>query len=284
MRIDANISLRPKGTEELNTKVEVKNMNSIRHVGDAIAFEIERQAAALCAGEAIVLHTRLWDPEKRLTVPMRGKFEGPCIPDPTVPPIVVSEAWKNELFARLPEMPARKAERFKAQYGLTADEAQLMSAERDLAEYFEALVGEKIAPRTATHWLATQLLPALKERGQGLAETTVTPGRLAALLAMLEKEEINANAAKAVLARLFESDQEPAAIVAAEGFRQVSDSGELVRIVEQVLAANPAAIDDYRNGIAKAIGFLIGQVMQASQGKANPKRVREILAEKLGAT
>jgi aspartyl-tRNA(Asn)/glutamyl-tRNA(Gln) amidotransferase subunit B len=281
MRVDANISLRPPGTDELNTKVEVKNMNSIRHVGDAIAYEIERQAAALAAGEAIVLHTRLWDPEKRLTVPMRGKFEGPCIPDSTVPPIVVSEALKEALLARLPEMPAKKAERFTAQYGLTADEAQMMSAERDLAEYFEALVGERIAPRTAAHWLATQLLPALKERSQGLAESPVTPARLAALLAMLEKEEINANAARAVLMRLFDADRDPAAIVAAEGFRQVSDSGELAKIVAGVLAANPTAVEDYRNGVAKAIGFLIGQVMQASKGKANPKLVRELLTGKL---
>jgi aspartyl-tRNA(Asn)/glutamyl-tRNA(Gln) amidotransferase subunit B len=215
---------------------------------------------------------------------MRGKFEGPCIPDPTVPPIIVSEAWKNELLAGLPEMPARKAERFKEQYGLTADEAQLMSAERDLAEYFEAVVGQKIAPRTATHWLATQLLPALKERNQTLAETPVAPGRLASLLAMLEKEEINANAARAVLVRLFDSDRDPAAIVEEAGFRQVSDSGELTGIVERVLAANSSAMDDYRNGVAKAIGFLIGQVMQASKGKANPKLVREILTAKLEAS
>lgn len=281
MRIDANISLRPKSTDQLNTKVEVKNMNSLRHLGDAIAYEIERQTAALGTGEAIVLHTRLWDPEKRLTLPMRGKFEGPCIPDPTVPPIVVGEAWINELFARLPEMPARKAKRFQAQYALSADEALLMSAERDLAEYFEAVVARKIAPRTATHWLATQLLPALKERNQGLAETPVTPGRLAALLAMLEKEEINANAAKAVLARLFESDQDPAGIVAEAGYRQVSDSGELAGIVEQVLSANPSAIDDYHRGIGKALGFLIGQAMQASKGKANPKLLREILTAQL---
>ena len=284
MRIDANISLRPKGTDQLNTKVEVKNMNSIRHVGDAVAYEIERQGAALAAGEAIVLHTRLWDPEKSLTVPMRGKFEGPCIPDPTVPPIVVSDAWKEELLARLPEMPARKAERFKAQYGLTADEALFMSAERDHAEYFEALVGLKITPRTAAHWLSTQLLPALKERSQSPAETPVTPARLAALLAILEREEINANAARAVLVRLFESDRDPAVIVAEEGFQQVSDSDELAEIVQQVLAANPAAVEDYRNGAAKAVGFLIGQVMQASKGKANPKRVREILTAKLEAT
>ena len=283
MRVDANISLRPKGTDQLNTKVEVKNMNSIRHVGDAVAHEIERQGAALAAGEAIVLHTRLWDPEKRVTLPMRGKFEGPCVPDPTVPPIVIDKSWREALVARLPEMPAKKAERFKAEYGLTADEAVFMSVERDQAEYFEALVGLQVSPRTAAHWLATQLLPALRERGQSPAETPVTPARLAALLAMLEREEINANAARTVLARLFDSEKDPATIVAEEGFRQVSDGDELEGIVRQVLAAHPAAVADYHGGAAKAVGFLIGQVMQASKGKANPKRVREILTAALAA-
>ncbi|MCE5264070.1 MAG: hypothetical protein LLG97_11110 [Deltaproteobacteria bacterium] len=141
----------------------------------------------------------------------------------------------------------------------------------------------KISPRTAAHWLSTQLLPALRERGQSPARTSVTPGRLAALLALLEREEINANAAHAVLGRLFDSDRDPEAIVAEEGFRQVSDGGELAEIVEQVLAANPAAVQDYRSGAAKAAGFLIGRVMQTSGGKANPKRVRQILTARLEA-
>lgn len=281
LRIDANISLRPAGTDRLNTKVEVKNMNSIRHVGDAIAHEIERQGAALAAGETIMLHTRLWNPEKRLTVPMRQKFEGPCIPDPTVPRILIGEALRNELQARLPEMPAAKIERFKADYGLTADEAAFMSSERDLAEFFEALVELKITPRTAAHWLSTQLLPALREHGKGLAETPVTPPRLAALLAMLEREEVNANSARTVLALLFQSNRDPATIVAEEGFLQVSESGELDEIVTKVLDENPSAVQDYRNGATKAVGFLVGRVMRASHGKANPKMVQKILVEKL---
>lgn len=281
MRVDANISLRPRGTDQLNTKVEVKNMNSIRHLGDAIAYEINRQTASLAAGEPIVLHTRLWDPEKRVTVSMRGKFEGPCIPDPTVPQIVVHEAWKNELLAKLPEMPGRKAERFGQQYGLTREEALAMSAERDVSEYFEAVVKRRVAARAATHWIATQLLPAMRERNQTLSDTTVTPGRFAGLLTLLERDAINANAARDVLARLFESEQTPEAIVEQHGYGQVSDTGELEAIVDQVLAANPAAVNDYRNGAAKAMGFLVGQAMQASKGKANPKLIREILAGKL---
>jgi aspartyl-tRNA(Asn)/glutamyl-tRNA(Gln) amidotransferase subunit B len=281
MRVDANISLRPQGTDQLNTKVEVKNMNSIRHLGDAIAYEINRQTASLAAGDPIVLHTRLWDPEKRVTVAMRGKFEGPCIPDPTVPQIVIGEDWKNETAAKLPETPGRKADRFGEQYGLTREEALAMSAERDLSEYFESVVLQRISPRTATHWIASQLLPALRERHQNVTDTPVTPERFAGLLSLLESDAIHANAARDVLARLFESDQPPEAIVERYGYRQVSDVGRLEGIVDEVLAANPAAVNDYRNGVAKAMGFLVGQAMQASKGKANPKRIREILAGKL---
>ncbi|MDD5100489.1 MAG: Asp-tRNA(Asn)/Glu-tRNA(Gln) amidotransferase subunit GatB [Syntrophales bacterium] len=281
MRMDANISLRPKGTDQLNTKVEVKNMNSIRHVGDAIGHEISRQAAELAKGEPIVLHTRLWDPVKNETVAMRGKFEGPCVPDPAVPPIVLTEAWRNEMQMKLPEMPSVKAERFVGQYRLTREEALMMSAERDLSEYFEAVVQQNVSPRTAAHWIATQLLPAMRERDQGFADMPIPPMRLAGLLAMLEKDEINANATRDVLARLFETEQSPDQIIERYGFRQVSDTNALAALVESVLEANPSAVNDYRNGIAKAAGFLIGQAMQASKGKANPKRIKEILTNKL---
>lgn len=281
MRVDANISLRPRGSDQLNTKVEVKNMNSIRHLGDAITYEISRQTESLQTGEAIVLHTRLWNPEKRLTEPMRGKFEGPCVPDPSVPHLLATEAWIRQMQARLPEMPGCKAERFRTQYGLTRDEALMMSAEKDLSEYFEAVVNHGIPPRTATHWLTTQFLPALKERNQGFFDTRVSPDRVAGLLAMLEKDEINANAAREVLGYLFESDQSLTAIVDQYGFRQVSNTDQLLKIVEEVLTANPSAVNDYRNGNAKAIGFLIGQAMQASKGKGNPKLIRELITKKL---
>lgn len=282
MRVDANISLRPAGSNEMNTKVEVKNMNSIRHLGDAIAHEIQRQTAALRAGETIVLHTRLWDPEKKMTTYMRGKFEGPCVPDPSVPAINLSEAWIGGMTSHLPEMPGMKMERFIGHHGLSRDEAIQMSSEREWSEYFEAVIREGTAPRLASHWIATQLLPLVRERRRGIAEIPVTPSRLAGLLAMLAKDEINANSAKIVLGRLFESDDPPETIVEASGFRQVSDRGELDRLVEQVLEENPSAAADFRNGQSKAIGFLVGKIMQASQGKANPKMAKEILVKRLG--
>jgi len=283
MRVDANISVRPRGTSQMNTKVEVKNMNSVRHVGDAIAHEISRQSAAVQAGEAVTLHTRLWDPDKKVTVPMRGKFEGPCVPDPAVPAIELSPEWIETLRLRLPEMPAARAERFVSQHGLTGEEASFLSSDPELAAFFEALTAEGIAPRTAMHWLTTQLLPAVRERRQELGASPVTPARFASLLKMLSRDEINANAAREVLGHLFDTGESPEAVVQARGFRQVSDPGALDALIDKVLDRNPAAVADFRGGQGKALGFLIGQVMQASGGKANPKILRELLAGKLGA-
>lgn len=283
MRVDANISLRPKGTDQLNTKVEVKNMNSIRHLGDAIEYEIKRQAESLKTGEPIILHTRLWDPEKRVTTAMRGKFEGPCVPDPSVPRIVVSQAWRDGLVQKLPEMPGAKADRFCREYGLTREEASMISAERYLSEYFETVVRAKVGARTAAHWISAQLLPALKDRNETLSETSVTAERFAALLRHLEKNEINAKAAKEVMDRLFTSRKSPDEIITENNFRQVSDTGQIEPIVDQVLAANASAVDDYRNGADKALGFLMGKAMQASKGKGNPKLMKEVLERKLKA-
>lgn len=281
LRADANVSLRPRGSEELRTKVEVKNMNSIRHVGDAIAHEIGRQAERLRAGESIVLHTRLWDPVKAVTTPMRGKFSGPCVPDPSVPEIVIREEWLAEMRARLPEMPAHKRERFVREHGLTLDEATLMSAERETAEYFEATLRAGAAPRAAAQTMATQLLPALKDHGQSPADTPVTPPRLAELLALAERGEINANAAKEVLARLFEDERAPADIVEEHGYRQLTDTAQLDALIDKVLAENPAAARDFRSGRTQALGFLVGQAMRASKGTADPKLLRQLLDRKL---
>jgi aspartyl-tRNA(Asn)/glutamyl-tRNA(Gln) amidotransferase subunit B len=281
MRVDANISIRTKGSAQLNTKVEVKNMNSVRHVGDAIAFEIGRQTADVLAGEEVVLHTRLWNPDKKITVPMRAKFEGPCVPDPTVPVIELSDAWIERMRSRLPEMPSVKAERFVLLYGLTEKDALLVCSEPETADYFEALLMRQIVPRTAVHWLMTQLVPAVRERRLKLETSAVTPERLAALLNMLSRDEVNANAARDVLMRMFESDETPEVIVNGLGARQVSDHNTLGVMIDDVLESHPAAVADVRNGQQKAIGYLIGKVMQASDGRANPKLIRELIAGRL---
>jgi aspartyl-tRNA(Asn)/glutamyl-tRNA(Gln) amidotransferase subunit B len=199
-----------------------------------------------------------------------------------VPAIELSPEWIEKMRSRLPEMPAARADRFVKQHGLTAEEARFLSSDLEVAGYFEALIGQGIAPRTAMHWLTTQLLPTVKERQQELSSSPVTPARFAALLKMLSQDEINANAAREVLVHLFDSDETPEAIVTTRGFRQLSDHAALDSLIDQVLAAQPAAVADVRKGQGKAMGFLVGQVMQASGGKANPKVIRELLARKLG--
>jgi aspartyl-tRNA(Asn)/glutamyl-tRNA(Gln) amidotransferase subunit B len=281
MRCDANISIRPEGSDQLNTKVEVKNMNSIHHVGDAIAYEIKRQVDAVNNNEPIVLHTRLWDPEKHVTTAMRAKFEGPCIPDPSVPLIVLTEPWLDKMKSLLPEMPSQKVKRFVSDFSLIHDEAVLMSSERRLSEFFESVVTFGAPPRMAASWIATQLLPALKTRDQTLADTPVTPERFAGLIRMIEKNEINSNSAKSVLEKLFEIDKTPEEIVEQFGFRQVSDTSELAKIVDQILSDNVSAVDNYKNGNKKSMGFLVGQAMKVSRGKANPKMVQEIIKAQL---
>ncbi len=281
MRVDANVSVRPRGSDVLNAKVEIKNMNSIRHVGDAIAYEIQRQEACTGDGEVIVTHTRLWDPDARVTSPMRGKFEGPCVPDPSVPPVVMTEDRLQEMIRNMPEMPAAKAERFTSLHGLTREEALQMSSERDVAQYFEAALKHGAPSRLAAQWTATQLIPLLKDREELLENTTLDPKRFAALLLMLEKEEINANAGKEVLRKLLESEASPAEIVDQGGYRQVSRSSELEALVDRVIAENPSAVENFRKGASKAMGFLMGQAMQASGGKANPRMLKELMAKKI---
>lgn len=281
LRVDANISLRPRGTDELNTKVEVKNMNSIRHVGDAIAYEITRQTNCLEKGEPILLHTRLWDPEKRVTSPMRGKFSGPCIPDPSVPKIVVSNDWLKEMQGRLPEMPGQKKKRFLREYGLTPEEASNMSFERDLSEFFEAVVKQDIPPRKVAGWMTTYLVPALRDRNQTIRETLLTAERFTRLLSMLEKDIINAHAAKEVMLQLLSSEETPEEIVEKGGFHQVSDTTELEAFIDRIIAEHPSAVEDFRKGNTKVMGFLMGLAMKASQGKANPKLLKEILTKRL---
>jgi len=281
LRVDANISLRPEGTDELNTKVEVKNMNSIRNVGDAISYEIIRQTGCLEKGEPIVLHTRLWDPEKRVTAPMRGKFSGPCVPDPSVPRIVVTPDWLKAMQGRLPEMPGQKTERFSREYGLAPEEASNMSLERDLSEFFEAVVKQGLQPRKTAIWMTTHLFPALRDRNQTIGETFLTAERFARLLSMLEKDLINAHAAKEVLIQLLSSKETLEEIVEKGRFRQVSDTAELEACIDRILAAHPSDVEDFRKGNAKVMGFLMGLAMRACQGKANPKLLKEILAKRL---
>ncbi|MFO7884426.1 MAG: Asp-tRNA(Asn)/Glu-tRNA(Gln) amidotransferase subunit GatB [Desulfobacteraceae bacterium] len=281
MRVDANISIRPRGSEMFNTKVEVKNMNSIQHVGDAVSYEIQRQTACMDKGEPVTLHTRLWNPEKQVTTPMREKFEGPCIPDPSVPAIVIDKDWLAQKKADLPEMPLHKQERFISTYTLTPDEAMVLSHERDISDFFEKTAQGYPHPRRAATLIISQLIPALKEKEKSISHVPLTPERFQALLCMQDSEKINARAAKDVLLQMLDTDKSPEAIVDELGFRQISETRALEDIVNQVLTSHPDDVNDYKSGNKKVLGFFMGQAMKAAQGKANPKIMKEILIRKL---
>ena len=280
MRCDANISLRPAGSDAFFTKVEVKNMNSVKAVGNAIAYEIERQEKMINEGQPVVMHTRLWDPDKNVTTPMRAKFAGPCIPDPSVPEIHMDTARVDALKQRLPEMPAKKQARFASQYGLTGDEAALMSTERDIADYFEALARNSVNARMAAQWISGRLLPALKDQNAEITDTVLSADRAAGLLSLLENESVNAKQAKELMALMFTSPKSAPEIADEKGFRQITDIDELSAILDAVLEENPDAVANLRAGKKQAAGFIIGQTMQKSGGRANPKMLSEILGRK----
>lgn len=212
---------------------------------------------------------------------MRGKFSGPCVPDPSVPAIVVTPDRLKEIQKRLPEMPVQKANRFMKDYSLTPDEATSMSQERDLSEFFEDVVKQSVSPRKVVSWLTTHLVPALRDRNQTVKETGLMAQRFAGLLTMLESDVISAHAAKEVLLQLLSSNESPEEIVEKGRFRQVSDAAELDGLIDKILADHPSDVEDYRRGNGKVMGFLMGLAMKASQGKANPKVLKEILAKKL---
>lgn len=283
LRADANISIRPAGSKEFLAKVEVKNLNSIRHLGAAVDYEIARQTALVEGGKAVTLHTRLWDPERNVTTPMRGKFAGPCVPDPSVPPVVVSEEFLAELENRLPRMPAARRKDYEKLHGLTPDESGRISSERDLADYFEAVVTAGAPAKPAIDWIDNRLRPLLKEKNETLAGTRITPQRLAELILLVEKKEISSSSGKEVLSQLLESNLSPAEIAGQEGLTRISDTEALEAIAAAVIAENPSAVEDYRKGKQAALGFLVGKAMQASSGQADPKELRRLLESRLTA-
>lgn len=277
MRCDANISLRPAGSDDFFTKVEVKNMNSVKAVGNAIAFEIQRQEKLINEGQPVLMHTRLWDPDKNITTPMRDKFAGPCVPDPSVANIVLTDADIDALKTLLPEMPTEKQQRFAGQYGLTGEEAAQMSQERDVADYFETVAQKGVNPRITAQWISGRLLSALRERKQEIHHTVVTADRAAGLLFLLESESINAKQAKDILVLMFASEKTASEIADEKGYKQITDIDALSGILDAVLAEHPDAVANLRAGKKQASGFIIGQAMQKSGGRANPKMLSDLL-------
>jgi aspartyl-tRNA(Asn)/glutamyl-tRNA(Gln) amidotransferase subunit B len=285
MRCDANISLRPVGQAEYGTKVEIKNMNSFRNVRDALDYEIRRQTRALETGERIVQETRLWDPDRAVTVSMRSKefaHDYRYFPEPDLPPLHVQPAWIDEMRARLPELPGARRERFQRDYALSAYEADILTQGRGLADYFEEAAGASGKAKSVANWVLNELLrevPADDDRA--VAASPIPPAHLVGLLRLMDDGTISGKIAKDVFEKMLRSGEPAEAIVRREGLTQVADEGALGAAVDAVLAAHAKVVDDYKAGKKAALGFLVGQVMKATQGKANPGVVNRLLAEKL---
>jgi aspartyl-tRNA(Asn)/glutamyl-tRNA(Gln) amidotransferase subunit B len=285
MRCDANISLKPAGATELGTKVEVKNMNSFRNVQHALAHEIKRQGKALEAGERIVQETRLWDPDKGHTVSMRSKefaHDYRYFPEPDLPPLNVEVPWVEAVRATLPELPAARRARFMQAHALAAYDADLLTGSRALADYFEATVAQCGKPKAAANWILNELLRELPgDDERAVAACPIPPGNLAWLITLIEDGTISGKIAKDVFEKMYRSGEDARSIVSREGLTQVADVGVLAERVDEVLAANPKVALDYKAGKKAALGFLVGQVMKATGGKASPAVVNSLLTEKL---
>lgn len=283
MRADVNVSVRPLGETELRTRVEVKNVNSIRFVMQAIEIEAERQVEAWEDGEEIIQETRLFDPNRGETRPMRSKefaHDYRYFPDPDLLPVRLEEDYIAAIKKTLPELPDDKKARLIKDLGLSPYDASVLVADRETAAYFETAAKGRDAKQVA-NWLTTNLFGALNKRGVGIDESPVTAEDLGALVGLIEDGTISSKIAKDVFEDMLETGKAPGAIVEEKGLKQITDSGAIEAIVDQVIADNPGQADEVRGGNEKAIGWFVGQVMKASQGKANPGQVNQLLKAKL---
>jgi aspartyl-tRNA(Asn)/glutamyl-tRNA(Gln) amidotransferase subunit B len=286
-RCDANVSVRLSGAKELGTRAEVKNVNSFRFVEKAIQYEVGRQIDLLESGGRVVQETRLYDGDRGETRSMRAKEEANdyrYFPDPDLLPLVLSESLIQEVRESLPELPDAKAERFAAQYGLTPYDAGVLTASRELAAYYEEVVrkvpGE---PKLAAHWVTGELAAALNRDGLEITASRLSPALLAGLLERMSDATLSGKLAKEVFEAMWASGRAADAIIEEKGLKQITDSAAIGRIIEEVMAKNPAQLADYRAGKDKLFGFFVGQVMKATQGKANPAQVNALLKAKLPA-
>ncbi len=284
LRCDANISVRPKGSQEFGTKVELKNMNSFRHVQKALEYEIKRQVALILDGKEVVQETRLFDASRGITLPMRGKEEAHdyrYFPDPDLVPVEIDEAWVEEIARSLPELPDEKKARFIKEYQLPEYDAEIITSSRKLAEFFEECVKRFPKPKLVSNWIMTEVLRELNREGKEIDETKLTPELLAELLELLDKGVISSTAAKKVFVEVYATGRRPSEIVEEKGLKQESDESALLEICRKVVEAHPKEVEKYRGGKKNVIGFFVGQVMRETRGKANPKLVNQILTKLL---
>ena len=287
-RCDANISVRPEGTEALGTKTELKNLNSFKAVEKALRYEIARHIDTLTEGDRLVQETRLWDPDREITRSMRAKefaHDYRYFPDPDLLPLIIDENWTTTIRNSLPELPDTRKARFIAQYALPVYDAGLLTSRKDVADFFEAAVATHSNPKAISNWIIGDLFRVVKERGLDeqlyIRSWPVQARHVAELVRLIDEGKISGKIAKTVFDKLIDSGRSPTDIVKEKGLEQLSDAESIETAVQQVLEANAQQVAQYHAGNEKVFGFLVGQVMKATQGKANPQKVNELLKEKL---
>ncbi len=285
LRVDANISVRPRGETAFGTRAEIKNLNSFKFLEQALLYEYDRQVDLLETGGEVVQETRLFDSHRGVTVGMRSKEEAHdyrYFHDPDLLPVVIEPDWIEAVRDTLPELPDARRARFRDGYGLSAQDADLLCSSRDLADYFEGVADRHGDPKTAANWVIGPVLRRLnQDAAPPIADAPVPPDRLADLLALVRGGTISNNIAKDVFDEMWDTGKPPGAVVAEKGLEQITDTAALEARVDEILAAHPAEVAAYRGGKKKLMGFFVGQVMRATRGKANPKLVNELLRDRL---
>ncbi|MDD8019951.1 MAG: Asp-tRNA(Asn)/Glu-tRNA(Gln) amidotransferase subunit GatB [Acidobacteriota bacterium] len=285
LRCDANLSVKQPDSKEPGTKTEVKNINSFRFLARALDYEAKRQIELLEKGERIIQETRGWDAAGGRTIHQRSKEEAHdyrYFPEPDLPPLIISEGWIKEIEGELPELPRARIERFIRQYNLTADETSTLTSSRSLADYYEALARDSGSPRQAANWVKREVLQFLKENNLDMAQFPLPPLALAELIKLIEAKDINMTIAKEqVFPAMLQTGKTARAIIEEKGLKPIAQDEALLAIISQVLEDNPVPVKQYLNGKTQVLGFLLGQVMKASQGKASPEKARSLLTEAL---
>ena len=284
LRCDINVSVRPKGSDRLGTRTEIKNVNSFRFVQKAIEYEVERQIKTIQEGGEIVQETRTFDPATGKTYPMRGKEEAEdyrYFPDPDLLPLILDKEWIEEIRKSMPELPHQRLERLLSQYGISEYEARIFVQHKELGDFFEEAVKKFNEPKMIANWLLNDLLGLLNEKQIPLEESPVSPDRLAELVRLIKENVISTKIGKEVIKEMVETGRSASQIVEEKGLKQITDEGEIRRIVEEVLSRFPSEVERFRQGEEKLLGFFVGQVMRETKGKANPKLVNQILREVL---
>ena len=285
LRCDANVSVRLRGAEKFGTKAEVKNLNSFRFLKLALDHEIERQVGVIESGGRVMQETRLFNVETGETVGMRSKEQAHdyrYFPEPDLVPLEISEAWLARVRERVPELPASRRRRFVESYGLRDYDAEVLTATREMSDYFEKTAAVSKDPRAAANWVMGDLAGLLKQEGKEIAESPVSAENLGGLVALIKDGKISGKLAKEIFPKMFASGESADAIMEREGLKQISDESALGKIIDEVIAGNPKQVEQYRSGKSAVMGFLVGQVMKASRGQADPAAVNRLLKEKLG--